>query len=469
MNTIHEMPREIPVRDEVDVLVIGGGTAGPAAAIAAARHGAKTLLIERAGFLGGNLVGGATGFHGFWNVYHREPGAPKVKIVAGIAQEIVDQSLKCGAGVGHIVFKKSLDFNSVYTGLEPEATRIMLYDMVTEAGAQVLLHITAHSAQTLADRHVVIIESKAGREAIIAKQIVDCTGDGDVAAWLGAAHENFTGERCWFTSLTFRMANMRLEELLPWMETNGTVNQIVIGRKIGGTEDEIIRLTMRWPENLQEEARKRGVNGGMILNSLCRHEATYCNCTGIKLNNNIDPLDLTRAEVILRKQGQAHAQFMREFIPGCQDAFVSSHSPTLGLRQSRVFNTEYEVPREDVLGGRHHDDTIGFLSFVDMPQYWVKDAGCFGIPYRAIVPLGVENVLLAGRMIGRDEVVFQTLRNTVSCVEQGQAAGTAAALSIEQKTTPRQLSPSLLRETLAADGVIVDCPELNPAKKLFNH
>lgn len=463
MAVIHENTRDIPVREEVDVLVVGGGTTGPAAAIASARHGARTLLIERAGFLGGNLVGGATGFHGFWNVYHRELGAPKVKIVEGIPQEIVDRSLQVGAGVGHIEFQKSLDFNSVYTGLEPEATRIMLFDMVTESGAQVLLHVSAQAAWTLHDRHIVVIESKAGREAIIAKQIVDCSGDGDVAAWLGASHENFNGEKTWFTSLTFRMANVLLEETLPWMEQHGTVNQVVIGKKIGGTGDEVIRMTMRWSDELVAEARKRGVGGGMICNSLRRFEATYCNCTGIKLSNNIDPAELTRAEMELRRQGQAHAAFMREFIPGCSEAYVSSHSPTLGLRQSRVFNTEYEVQRADVLGGVHAPDTVGFISFVDMSQWWIRNAGCYGIPYRAIVPLGVDNVLVAGRLIGRDEVVFQTLRNTVSCVEQGQAAGTAAALSVAEGTTPRALNPDLLRAVLATDGVKIDCPELRQA------
>jgi flavin-dependent dehydrogenase len=100
MTTVRETERDVPVADEVDVLVVGGGTAGPAAAMAAARRGARTLLIERAGFLGGNLVGGATGFHSFWNVYHRESGTPKVKIVEGLPQEIVDRSLAVGAGRG---------------------------------------------------------------------------------------------------------------------------------------------------------------------------------------------------------------------------------------------------------------------------------------------------------------------------------------------------------------------------------
>jgi len=460
MKVLQEPSRKIPVRDEADVLVVGGGTAGPAAAIAAARHGSRTLLIERAGFLGGNLVGGATGFHGFWNVYHREQGAKKVKIVEGIPQEIVDRSLAAGAGVGHIEFQRSLDFNSVYTGLEPERTRVLLYDMVTESGCRVLLHASAAAAWTQGDRHVVVIQSKAGREAIVARQVIDCTGDGDAAAWLGAPFENFAGEKAWGTSLTFRIANIHLERVLPFMEANGEVPQLVIGRKIGGTKDEIVRMTMRWGEKLAAEARARGAAGGMIANSLCRHEITYCNCTWRKYEDNLDPADLTRSEIVLRKAGQAHARFLRECVPGCEEAYVCSHSPTLGVRLSRIFQTEYEIPREDVLGGRHHDDTIGFVSFVDMGDQWIRRAGCFGIPYRAIVPLGVENLLLAGRMISRDEVVFQTTRNTVSCVEQGQAAGTAAALSIERGTTPRRLDPRLLREALAADGAKVDCPEL---------
>ena len=277
MTTVREEGREIPVKDEVDVLVVGGGTAGPAAAIAAARHGARTLLIERAGFLGGNLVGGATGFHGFWNVYHREPGAPKVKIVEGIPQEIVDRSLTAGAGVGHIEFQRSLDFNSVYTGLEPETTRILLFDMVSGSGAKVRLHTWAAAARTRQDRHLVITESKAGREAVVARQVVDCTGDGDVAVWLGAPCENFCGERAWRTSLTFRIANMRLETALPWLEAHASVPQLAVGRKIGGTADEVVRLSLRFSGELAAKARERGARPWMICNSLRRHEATYCN------------------------------------------------------------------------------------------------------------------------------------------------------------------------------------------------
>jgi hypothetical protein len=460
MNFIAEPEKKIPIRDKVDVLVVGGGTAGPAAAIAAARHGCKTLLIEKAGFLGGNLVGGATGFHGFWNVYHREKGASKVKIVEGIPQELVDRAVEEGASPGHVEFQRSTNFNSVFTGLEPERTRIILYDMVTEAGAQVLLHVLAADAWAEGNRHIVVVESKAGREAIVARQIVDCTGDGDIAAKLGVPFENYSGEKAWATSLTFRVANVHLDQVLPWAEGQGDVTQIAVAKKIGGVEPEIIRLTVTWKGRLAETLRERGLGTWLACTSICRYDATYCNCNFRTYKDNLDPADLTRSEVVLRKLGQAYARTLREFVPGCEDCYVSSHSPTLGVRLSRIFETEYEIPREDVLNGVHHRDTIGFVSFVDDVDHWIKNAGCFGIPYRAIVPRGVDNLLLAGRMISKDWVVFQTTRNTVSSMEQGQAAGTAAALSVQHNTTPRKLDTELLREALRRDGVKVDCPEL---------
>jgi hypothetical protein len=460
MGFVTEPKKKIPVRDEVDVLVVGGGTAGPAAATAAARHGCKTLLIEQAGFLGGNLIGGATGFHGFWNVYHREKGAPKVKIVEGIPQELVDRAVREGASPGHIEFQRSINFNSVFTGLEPERTRILLYDMVTEAGAKVLLHALAVNAWTEGERHLVMIESKAGREAILAGQIVDCTGDGDIAARLGVPFENYSGEKAWANSLTFRVANLHLEKVLTWAEEQGEVTQIAMANKDGGAEPEIIRMTVTWKGKLAEALKEKGLGTWLACTSIFRNDATYCNCNFHQYENNLDPADPTRSEIILRKRGQAYARTLQEFVPGCEDCYVSSHSPTLGVRLSRIFDTEYEIPRADVLDGVHAKDTIGFVSFVDDADHWIKNAGCFGIPYRSIVPLRVENLLLAGRMISKDPVVFQTTRNTVPSMEQGQAAGTAAALSIQHHTTPRELETELLRETLHQDGVKVDCPEL---------
>jgi len=463
MDQVRIDARTVRVRAEVDVLVAGGGTAGPAAAIAAARHGAKTLLIEKAGFLGGCLVGGATGFHAFWNVYHRDMGAPKVKIAEGIPQEIVDRAVKAGASPGHVEFERSIGFNSVFTGLEPERTRVLLYDMVRESGAEVLLHAYCTRAWTESDRHIVIIESKAGPEAIVARQVVDATGDGDVAANLGASFDIFNHDKAWFTSLTFRISGIRMEDFCSWMEKNGKVTQIVRAVKPGRKEPELIRLSVNHEGTFKEDAAKNGMGNWMALTSLGHDEITYVNCTGRKYIDNLDPADLTTSEMLLRKQGQAMAGLLAAHVPGCENCHVVSHSPTLGVRLSRIFKTEYEIPREDVLGGRHHADTIGFVSFVDIGDQWIRNAGCFGIPYRSLVPLGVENLLVTGRMISTDWVVFQTTRNTVASVEMGQAAGTAAALAVKTGTTPRKLGPDLLRETLRKDGAKVDCPELKQA------
>jgi hypothetical protein len=455
--------RTVRVRAEVDVLVAGGGTAGPAAAIAAARHGAKTLLVDSAGFLGGNLIGGATGFHAFWNVYHREPGAPKVKIVEGIPQEIVDRAVAVGASPGHVEFEKSEGFNSVFTGLEPEKTRLLLYDMVKESGAEVLLHAFCTRAWTQGDRHIVIIESKAGAEAIVARQVIDSTGDGDVASELGVPFESFSHDKAWFTSLTFRIAGITLEKVVAWAEKNGRVTQICRAVKPGGKEKELVRTSINHDGAFREEAGKLGMGNWMALTSVAHDEITHTNCTGRKYIDNLDPADLTTSEVTLRRQGQGIAALFAKHVPGCENARVVSHSPTLGVRLSRIFRTGYEIPREDVLSGRHHDDTIGFVSFVDVGDQWIRNAGCFGIPYRSMVPQKIENLLLTGRMISTDHVVFQTTRNTVASVEMGQAAGTAAALALKGGTTPRKLDPGLLRETLRKDGAKVDCPELKQA------
>lgn len=460
MDKVRVEAQDVRVRAEVDVLVAGGGTAGPAAAIAAARHGAKTMLIERAGFLGGCLIGGATGFHAFWNVYHREPGAPKVKITEGVPQEIVDRAVAAGASPGHVEFERSEGFNSVFTGLEPEKTRLLLYEMVTEAGAEVLLHAFCVDAWAKGDRHIVIIESKAGREAIVARQVIDATGDGDVAAKLGAPFENFSHDKAWFTSLTFRIAGVRLEDVVAWAEKNGKVTQIARAVKPGCAEKEIIRTSINHEGPFREAAGKLGMGNWMALTSVAADEITHTNCTGRKYVDNLDPADLTRSEIILRRQGQGIADLFAKHVPGCEKARVVSHSPTLGVRLSRIFKTEYEIPRSDVLEGRHHADTIGFVSFVDVGSEWIRNAGCFGFPYRSMVPLRAENLLATGRMISTDHVVFQTTRNTVISVEMGQAAGTAAALALQGKTTPRKLSPELLRETLRKDGAKVDCPEL---------
>ena len=194
METITEAEREIPVKTKVDVLVVGGGTAGVAAAISAARLGAKTLVVERYGFLGGLVTGGPTGMHTFFNCYHDEDGIPdpskKRHLIKGLPQEIVDRLKEAGGGLGHIELELSKRFISVLTPVDPEVYKWLAMEMVLEAGADVSLYTYVSDVITENSRvKGVIIESKSGREAVLAKAIVDCTGDANVAAWAGAPYE----------------------------------------------------------------------------------------------------------------------------------------------------------------------------------------------------------------------------------------------------------------------------------------
>jgi len=190
MRTMIETHRRIPIRDEVDVLVVGGGTAGVTATIAAARLGARTLVVERYGFLGGLVTGGPTGMHTFFNCYHDEAGSPNVpaprkkQLIKGLPQEIVDRLTEAGGGLGHIELELAKQFVSALTPADPEVYKWLAMEMVLEAGADVVLHSTVCDVITDGDGVVkgVVLESKSGREAILARVIVDTSGDADVAA-----------------------------------------------------------------------------------------------------------------------------------------------------------------------------------------------------------------------------------------------------------------------------------------------
>ena len=451
----------IPVTTECDVLVVGGGTAGFPAAISAARTGARTILVERFGFLGGCFIGGAIGFHTFYNVYHRDPHAQKEKLVAGIPQEIVDRVTAMGGGMGHLEFTKS-ELTSVLTPIEPEHFKLLAHEMAQEAGVQLLLHTAAIGALTEDSRiRGVVIHNKAGLQAILAKQVIDCTGDGDIAADAGVPFKNYTKDDGLNTfgrgiSLTLRIANVNLEETVAWLEGSAAIRSIVWGAKQGGSGRDLIRAGLNFREVMPEKVKEYGIGGGLITTSIMQHDLTYCNCTWHIPTDNLDAKDLTNSELVLRRQAAKVIRFLRENIVGFENAYLALTSYQLGVRLSRIFDCEYELSREEVLDGTKFDDQIGKLSFVDIPDQFIKDSGWVGVPYRIFIPKAVENLLLGGRMVSHDHLVHQTTRNTVAGMIGGQAVGTAAALSFAAGISPRQLDPQTLRQKLRADGVLLD-------------
>lgn len=452
---IIEPQREIPVKDNVDVLVVGGGSAGVTAAIAAARCGAKTLVIERYGFLGGLVTGGPTGMHTFFNCYHDENGTPNVpesrkkQLIKGIPQEIVDRLKEVGGGLGHVELELSKRFISVLTPVDPEVYKWLAMEMVLEAGADVYLH--SYVSDVITDNNIVkgiIMESKSGREAILAKVIVDTSGDADVAGRAGAPFK-FVEQSG--VSMNLRMVGADIDVFGNAMIEKGLVRQIGRAVKIGGTKESIVRIGCSFAP-WKDEIEKHGAGiGGILSTSVREGDLTHMNCTGISVNG-IDVKDMTKASIHLHRQIRNVAAFFHDCIPGFKKAYLVASGPLLGVRRTRLIEAVFDIPREYLLKGEGADDEIGRFGFIDMGDYEIENAGSMGIPYRSLIPKNIEGVLIAGRSMSTDHVVHNSTRNVGCCLLTGQAAGAAAALAVQENVTPSKLDAQLLRKVLAENG-----------------
>jgi flavin-dependent dehydrogenase len=215
-----------PVGYECDVVIAGGGTAGVVAALAAARNGAKTILVDRYGFLGGTMLNGAGPLHSFFNLYKAFPGVEKVQVIRGIPQEIIDRLVAAGGSPGHLEQDKGGTYDSVITLVDWEIFKGVAFDMLEEAGVRILLHVMA--VGTVMEGSTVkgiIIEGKSGREAILAKAVIDTTGDGDVAAKAGAAFIKQHGTTR--VGMPFGMTNVDMPRLVRFLEEHDMVTQLI--------------------------------------------------------------------------------------------------------------------------------------------------------------------------------------------------------------------------------------------------
>jgi len=439
-----------------DVLVAGGGMAGIAAATAAARSGARTLLVEQAGWLGGMGITGATGLHSFFNLFAAHPGAARQRVVAGLAQELVDRCEALGGGVGHVRMERGGDFVSMITPVEPEVFKLVAARMCLEAGVTLLLHTVLDEVHGT-DGHVEAVElrNKAGRTTVRASQYVDCTGDGDLAAGAGALFEHFRpgDPGAYAAGFTFRLCNVDLQTMEADLERRGLITQLAHAVKAGQTEPDLIRLGINMGRLREQGAAE--APGYFLSSSLRPRELTYCNCINYGPNDGLDVAALSAAETDLRGRMLEVAAVFREHIAGCEGCYPAGPAPSVGQRRSRAIRCEAELSAEDCIEGRQFADQIACFSFIDNPRDFVREAGAYGIPYRALIPRGLTNVLIAGRMMSVDLIAHNSTRNTVCCLACGEAAGVAAALAAAGGGAPADLDPETLRHTLAGRGVLL--------------
>ncbi|MBP7403007.1 MAG: FAD-dependent oxidoreductase [Clostridia bacterium] len=445
--------RRTPVRYSCDVVVAGGGTAGVCAALSAARNGARTILVDRYNFLGGSMLNGAGPLHSFYNLYKAFPGAPKVQCVRGLPSEIVDRLVAAGGSPGHLEQDKGGNYDSVITIIDWEIFKDVIFDMMQEAGAQVLLHcIVADVVQEDGAVRGIIIEGKSGREAIEAKVVVDTTGDGDVAAFAGAPF--IKKHQTTKVGMPFGMLNVDMPRLVAFLEEHGMVNQIIHADK-GSDYDDIIRLGFELKKIplFKEYMDQTGMWGPL---GVSRYEGdySYINSCSLPAVDATDTVTLSEAEIKLRKQVITLSRMLREHIPGFEKAHVYWTPVSAGVRFTRCIECEHDMTLEEIVHCARFEDEVMLYGFHDSaPRIMIDNAGYYGLPYRALLPKNVEGLLVAGRMITSDFDAHMSTRNTVSCMAQGEAAGAAAALSARAGIAPRALDTRLLRNTLRAQGV----------------
>lgn len=451
--------------EPVDVLVAGGGMAGVAAAVAAARTGARTMLVEKAGWLGGMGATGATGLHTFYNVFGACPGAETARLVGGVSQELVDRVQAMHGGLGHVRMERGGDFVSMLTPVEPEVFKVAAAQLCLEAGAKLLLHTTLDEVVSHGG-HVegVVLWNKAGRSLVRARQYVDATGDGDLAAWAGAPFESFgPGDPgAYAAGFTFRLCNVDLAAAEADLERRGLISQLAHAVKPGMARPDLVRLGIHMGR--LRESGAEGAPGYFLSSSVRPRELTYCNCINYGPNDGLDPDALTAAEVDLRARMLGISDFFRRNVAGFEECYPAGPAPSAGQRRGRAIRCEYELTQEDCTEGRQFDDQVGLFGFIDNGRHFVRDAGAYGIPYRALVPRETANVLVSGRMMTVDLVAHNSTRNTVCCLVCGQAAGTSAAMAAAQGKPPSELDPEELRGRLARDGVL-----LHPRGETIDH
>ncbi len=451
MKTWLEPAREIPVRS-YDVVVAGGGTGGVIAAIAAARTGARTALVESKGYVGGIITEGGTALHSYFNLWKPFPGVPKVQLVRGIPAEIIDRLQAAGGTFGHVEMTGGADYDSVCTSIDTEIYKHVAHGMLLEAGVDVLLNTMLVGAIAEQGRvRGAIVESRSGREFLAAASFIDSTGYGDLAAHAGA---RFTEPNDYPVANSMGVGGVDIDRFIAWLRSIDGVEDYAETVLPDGTT-QVVRVTAHvdaLPPALLADLRSLGMN--LVTTILHKDHFMF-----IKINTRAAASPVSRdaqavAEFDLRTRQQKGIALLRACVPGCEKAYIARTSPSLCVRRGRCIACDYDLTNDEVVNGVHFDDDILYYGFHDFaPRIQIRNGASYGIPLRALTVAGLDNLFAIGMMITSDHDAHMSTRNTVSCMGQGQAAGTAAAMCAKNGWTARELPVRALQERLRSDGV----------------
>ncbi|WP_170598551.1 FAD-dependent oxidoreductase [Ruegeria arenilitoris] len=451
MQTIREPARDIHVVHKTDVLVVGSGPAGLAAALAAARAGAEVALLDRFGCMGGNIT--AVGVEGF--AWYRHD---KTIEAGGIGWEFEQRAKEMGAAVPE---SQSLSYE-----LDSEGFKLVADRLVEEAGVRPMLHRQFVAPIMDGDRITgVITESKAGREAILARIVIDATGDADVAHRAGAPTRKTEPEQMMAASVMFHLAGVDKRAFMDGVKADPQTYKDWGGGgewniETSGKEDNMFSPFVYKPF-------QQAIDQGLIpahLNTIAgtwgamhdTGELTYMNLIHLAGIDGTDPDSLTRGEIEGRRQTMLAIDALRRFMPGCENARLRNFGMTIGIRDTRKIDAVYNMTEDDVRHQGRFDDTIGiYPEFID--GYGILILPTTGrymqVPYRSMLPKGVRGLLVAGRSHGADRIAHAATRNMACCAVMGQGAGIAAAIALKSNQELSELNLTPVHSELDRQGV----------------
>ena len=447
---VAEPAREIPVRKEVDILVVGGGPSGITAALAAAEDGLNVMLLESRSFVGGNMTIGLP-ILGFL-------GQKGNQIIKGIPQKLIDRLKAVQASSEH----RPCPLHMSLTLVEPEAVKTVALEMLVEAGVEVMFYTFCAGVVMQGDElKGVIVESKAGREAILAKTIVDCTGDADVAFRAGVPCE-YGNEQGGVQppTLMFCLGGVDTEKLRTSVaEEPRTYLTDFIPAEYFGQNNQFVLVGMR---NLVKKAQDDGLRlttERTILITGLRKGEVWVNMTRVNGVNGTDPASLTHGEIDGRQQIHDIQKYLIGYVPGFENAYFLKTAPFLGIRETRRIEGQYAMTRDDIMSCRHFDDAIAVASYpldIHHPQgggctlEWCGD--CYDIPYRSLIPRKIKNLLVAGRCISTTHEAMSAIRVMAPCMAMGEAAGRAAKMTVRKNLQPADIDVKELQAELLEKG-----------------
>lgn len=436
--------REAPVIAAVDVCVVGAGSAGSSAAIAAARSGASVLLIDRLPFLGGTSTAVLDTFYGFFT-----PGSQARKVVGGIGDDVV-AALR---GLGPVIERPNTYGAGTGVTYLAEHLKVAWEDLVTDAGARVLLHALLQEVDVRDGRvSSLVVATRAGLARVQASVFIDASGDADLCAFAGFGYET-AGELDPAQTLTttFRMVNVDL------------------GRRRSISRSAFQEMMAEAAETgAYDLPRREGSDhitpvDGMMATVMTRLDSYRRDADG-RIVNATDPWFLTEAEMAGRRQALEYVRFLRDRVPGYERASLVALGTQIGVRETRRVHGDARLTRDDVLEARAFEDAIGLCGAPIEDHHtgagtawqYLPDGEAVGIPYRTLVVRDAVNVLVAGRCFSATHDAHASVRSMAQCMAMGQAAGTAAARAVAARRDPREIDVVALRDRLRADGAILE-------------